>query len=76
MEHLKRTAVYFDPKLYKALRLKAVQTDRSVSDLVNDAVQCSLSEDGADLAVFDARAKEPNLDLEGALKELKRRDKP
>ena len=69
----KRATVYFDAGLHKALRLKAAQTDRSVSDLVNTAVRRSLTEDAVDLAAFDARAKEPNLDFEAVVKDLKRR---
>ena len=75
MSESKRATVYFDPNLHKALRLKAAQTDQSMSDLVNDAVRESLSEDAADLAAFDATAKEPNLDFEGVLKDLRRRGK-
>ena len=71
----KRATVYFDAGLHKALRLKAAQTDRSVSDLVNTAVRRSLTEDAEDLAAFDARAKEPNLDFEAVVKDLKRRGK-
>lgn len=75
MSRLKRTTVYFVPKLYRVLRLKATQTNQSVSDLVNAAVRQSLNEDAADLAAFDARAKEPTLDFDGLLKDLKRRGK-
>ena len=75
MSDLKRATVYFDPSLHKALRLKAVQTEHSVSGLVNAAVRRSLAEDAEDLAAFDARASEPNLDFEDALKDLKRRGK-
>ena len=71
----KRATVYFDPILHKALRVKAAQTDHSVSALVNTAVRRSLAEDADDLASFDARAREPNLDFEGLLKDLKRRGK-
>ena len=69
----KRATVYFDAGLHKAMRLKAAQTDRSVSDLVNTAVRRSLTEDAVDLAAFDARAKEPSLDFEAVVKDLKRR---
>ena len=75
MGDLKRATVYLDPSLHKALRVKAVQTERSVSNLVNTAVRRSLAEDAEDLAAFDARAKEPNLDFEDVLKDLKRRGK-
>jgi hypothetical protein len=71
----KRATIYLDRNLHRALRLKAAQTDHSLSELVNAAVRRSLSEDAADLAAFDARAKEPNLDFEGVLKDLKRRGK-
>jgi len=75
MSEAKRATIYFDRSLHKALRLKAAQTEHTLSDLVNAAVRRSLSEDAADLAAFDARAKEPNLDFEGVLKDLKRRGK-
>ena len=54
----KRATIYFDADLHRALRLKAAETDQSVSDLVNLAVQLSLSEDVEDLAAFEARAHE------------------
>jgi hypothetical protein len=41
----KRTTVYLEPVLYKALRLKAVAVSKSVSDLINDAVRESLKKD-------------------------------
>lgn len=75
MTKLKRATVYFDPSLHKALRLKSAQTDRSLSELVNSAVRRSLAEDLEDLAAFEERVKEPNLDFEAVLKDLKRRGK-
>ena len=75
MNNSKRATVYFEPSLHKALRLKAAQTDRSVSDLVNSAVRQTLSEDAEDLAAFEERAGEPSLDFEAVLKDLKRRGK-
>lgn len=69
----KRVTVYFDAALHRALRLKAAETDQSVSQLVNDAVQLSLAEDAEDLAAFDKRASEPSLPFEDVLKDLKRR---
>ena len=71
----KRATIYLDPQLHRALRLKAAETDQSVSELVNVAVQRSLSEDAQDLAIFEARAKEPALPFEDVLKDLKRRGK-
>ena len=71
----KRATVYFEPELHRALRLKAAETDRSVSDLVNEAVQLSLAEDADDLAAFDDRINEPNLPYEAVVKDLKQRGK-
>jgi len=71
----KRATVYFDPALHRALRLKAAETDRSLSDLVNEAVRQSLAEDAEDLAAFDERVAEPDLPFESVVKELKRSGK-
>ena len=43
---------------------KAAETDRSVSDLANDAVKRALTEDAIDLEAFEERAGEPDLPLE------------
>jgi len=64
-----------DADLHRALRVKAAETDKSISDLVNAAVRLNLSEDAEDLAAYRTRAKEPNLDLERVLKDLRRRGK-
>lgn len=71
----KRATVYFDPSLHRALRVKALETDQSVSDLVNDAVRASLAEDADDIATARAREKEPDLLFEDVLKDMKRRGK-
>ncbi|MBM4300215.1 MAG: CopG family transcriptional regulator [Deltaproteobacteria bacterium] len=71
----KRATIYFDPDLHRALRLKAAETDQSVSDLVNWAVKLSLSEDVEDLAAFEARTHEPNLPFEEVLQDLRQRGK-
>jgi len=71
----KRATVYFEPDIHRALRLKAAETERSVSDLVNEAVQLSLAEDADDLAAFDDRVNEANLPYEAVVKDLKRRGK-
>lgn len=71
----KRTTVYFEPALHRALRLKAAETDQSLSDLVNAAVRETLVEDSEDLEAFEARSSEPSLSFEEVLKDLKRRGK-
>jgi plasmid stability protein len=71
----KRATVYFDPEIHRALRLKAAASDRSISDMVNDAVKLALAEDAEDLAAFEERKREPNLDFEQFVKALRRRGK-
>lgn len=69
----KRATVYFDETLHRALRIKAAETDRSVSELVNEAVREALSEDAEDLAAFDERAEEPSLLFEDFVRDLRQR---
>jgi hypothetical protein len=71
----KRSTVYLEPALHKALRLKSLETSRSLSDLINDAVRGELAEDASDLAAFDARKTEPTLSFEDFVKELRRNGK-
>ncbi len=71
----KRATVYFDRQIHRALRLKAAETETSLSELINEAVRQSLAEDAEDLAAFEERAKEPNLPFEAVLKDLRRRGK-
>lgn len=67
----KRTTVYFTPAVHRALRLKAAETDKSVSDLVNEAVLGILAEDSEDLEAFEERAREPSLSFAEVLKEMR-----
>ena len=71
----KRATVYLDPEIHRALRVKAAETDRTMSDLVNEAIQLALAEDAEDLAAFDQLATEPNLPFENVVKELRKRGK-
>lgn len=72
MPATKRATVYLDPDLHKALRLKAVETSRSVSDLVNDAIREALAEDAEDISAFEERAREPLVSYEEMVKRLKK----
>ena len=67
----KRSTIYFDPQLHTALRLKAAHSNRSMSELVNEAVRAALAEDREDLAAFEDRVAEPTLSYEQLLDELK-----
>ena len=69
----RRATIYLASGLHKALRLKAAETDRTISEIVTRAVQQSLADDAEDLAAFLKRAQEPNLSFEKVLKDLSRR---
>ncbi len=68
----KRATVYLEPVLHKALRLKSVETSRSVSELINNAVSNELAADAADLAAFEERKNEPTVEFEEFVKGLRR----
>lgn len=68
----KRVTVYLQPECHRALRVKAAETEYSVSDLVNEAIRNSLREDSIDLEALEARAGEPSLAFEDVLKKLRR----
>ena len=72
-EQQKRATIYLEAGLHRALRLKAAETDQTVSAIVTRAVRQSLAEDAEDLAAFRRRAREPNLPFEKVLKDMKRR---
>lgn len=68
----KRSTIYFDPALHRALRVKALETSRSMSELVNEALKAALAEDAEDLTAFDKRADEPLISYEQMVKKLKK----
>jgi plasmid stability protein len=75
MNTSKRATVYFEAEIHRALRLRAAASDKSISDMVNEAVKLTLAEDAEDLAAFGERKREPSLDFEQFVKALKRRGK-
>ena len=68
----KRATIYFDPELHKALKIKALETSRSVTDLVNQAVRESLSEDAEDILAFEERKNEQVISYDQMLKNLRK----
>ena len=68
---LKRATVYIRPDIHQAIKLKGAVTDQSISDIVNDALIATLSEDEEDLAAFEERANEPLMTYEELLARLK-----
>ena len=71
----KRSTVYFDENIHQALRMRAVTSNKSLSYIVNSAVQSLLSEDHEDLLAFEQRVNEPSISYETLLNNLKTNDK-
>ena len=68
----KRATVYFDPIIHKALKLKSIETSKSISELVNTAVKEALAEDAEDISAFEERANEPLISFTEMIKRLKK----
>lgn len=68
----KRTTVYLDPELHKALKLKAVETSKSLSELINNAVRETLLEDAEDIIAYEDRVAEPSISYDQMVKRLKK----
>lgn len=75
MTESRRTTIYLDTDLHRALRLKAIETDSSLSDLVNDVIRHSLAEDAEDLAAFSDRAEESTVPYGEFVMRLRREGK-
>jgi hypothetical protein len=68
----KRATVYFDPIIHKALKLKSIETSKSISELVNTAVKDALAEDAEDISAYEERANEPLISFSEMVKKLKK----
>ena len=73
MDTQKRATVYFEADVHRALRLRAAAMDRSISDMVNDAVKAALAEDAEDLTAFADRINERSLSFDTFVQSMKRR---
>jgi hypothetical protein len=71
MATTKRTTVYLDPVLHKALRLKAIDSSKSVSEVINDTIRIAMAEDAEDLAAIEERKDEIPIPFEEMVKRLK-----
>ena len=69
----KKTTLYLDSDLYKALRLKAAETSQSTSELVNNAIREALAEDAEDIAAFKERAGEQSITYDEMVKRIERK---
>ncbi len=68
----KRATIYFDPDIHKALKIKSLETSRSITDLVNQAVKEALSDDVEDILSFEERKNEPLISYDQMVKKLRK----
>ena len=73
MGDTRRATVYLDADVHQALRLKAAASNRSISEMVNEAVKAALAKDAVDLAAFEERRGERGISFESFVKDLRRR---
>lgn len=67
----KRSTIYLEPNLHKALRLKAAELEASMSDIVNDALRIVFEEDAEDLMDIKKRQAEKSVSFDDFVTELK-----
>jgi hypothetical protein len=72
MEDSKRATIYFDADVHRALRLRAAACNRSISDMVNEAVRMTLAEDADDLREVKQRQEEESIDFEEFVNSLRK----
>ena len=68
----KRATIYFDPSIHQALKYKSIETSRSISTLVNEAVKAALSEDADDIMAYESRMDDPLISFSDMVKRLKK----
>lgn len=73
MTPTKQPMIALDPQLHEALRARAAETERSIDDLVDEAVRLALAEDAEDLAALVERRDEPDLPFDEVVQDLRRR---
>lgn len=67
----KRSTIYLEPNLHKALRLKAAELEASMSGIVNDALRAVFEEDAEDLMDIKKRRSEKSVSFDDFVTELK-----
>lgn len=66
-----RTTITLNDNIFRALKIRAAETNETVSGIVEDAIKEQLLEDLEDLQAIKEREMEPTIDLATFVKELK-----
>ena len=66
-----RTTISINDKIYRALKLRAAESDESISSFVENAVKYQVLEDLEDLEDIKTREAEPTLVFDDLVKQFK-----
>ena len=66
-----RTTISINDKVYKALRLRSAESGESMSAIVENAVKYQILEDLEDIEDANRRSREPSLNFDDLVRELK-----
>lgn len=71
----KRSTIYFDPAIHRALKMRAASNNQSISEIVDEAAKLLMSEDHEDLTAFANRVGEKEISYEALLEDLRKHGK-
>ena len=66
-----RTTITLNDKLYRALKMRAAESDESISQLVEDAVKYQVLEDLEDIEDAMKRENEPTYSFDDLIEQFK-----
>lgn len=69
---MSKATLYLEEPIHKALRMKAAETQQSMSELVNDALKASLLEDLEDIEAWKERRGDEVVSFEDFVSQLKK----
>ena len=67
-----RTTITLNDKLYRALKLRAAESNESISAIVEDAVKFQILEDLGDIEEVNKRENEPTHSFDELVSEFKK----
>ena len=71
----KASTIYLQPEIHKALKLKSVIRECSISDLAEEIIRASLKEDMEDIKTIKRRKKESAVSLDDFIEILEKDEK-
>lgn len=66
-----RTTITINDKLFRALKVRAAETDESISHFIEDAIKYQVLEDLEDIEAATKREQEPAYSFDNLVKQFK-----